>query len=73
MAGDNTPYTRDPSCLLEAIYDDIIEGEWCDRCVLPSAMTMTQLIYDRRTLRLLSTRRLLMCRDCGSVDVLVGE
>lgn len=65
-------YARHPSAqpALEAVYDDFTESEWCDRCLLPSAVSMTQLIYTKRTLELVKVRRLLLCRDCGDYRVI---
>lgn len=66
MADDEQLF-RHPSwqLQLEAIYDNPVIGEWCEGCLLPSALTFKQFIVDTHTLKLYATRHCWTCEECG--------
>jgi len=51
------------------MYDDDIEpGLWCVACMLPSALRLTQYLYNARTLALYATRHVFLCDECGRYE-----
>jgi hypothetical protein len=65
MTARRIPVHVHPALVLDVV-GDIVEGQWCDHCLLPSAARWRVAISDRRDpTRVWWGGAVFQCRDCG--------